>query len=372
MFATLTKALELDLWRRRLPLPLSFIQHGRQRFSSCQFCQKGSDTDASDETCAVSNFLPVPSFDGVDTTGWGVSRCGHVRDSRGAVSRGYSRGRHVEGDYLSSHVRGKKKPVHRIVAETFLQEQKEQLQQRYPGERFDVDHIDGNKQNNAVSNLQWMTRKDHAKKTVFTLVRPRPLSTQGRAVLAVNAKTGEERRFPTFDSFAKFVGIFNRLLYGKVGRWTIKGWRIFREPPEKLEGEKFRRMAFLDEGAGRTVRAYVSSHGRVRHENGRVTWGSQGTMYRVVGIAKRPNLFVHRLVAEVFHAGAKAKLIADGNPSESLQVDHIDGCPTNNRADNLQWMTPSMHAKKTAEVTRRRRQPPVAGDVDSEVSNRLS
>uniref|UniRef100_A0A0G4FLA1 HNH nuclease domain-containing protein n=1 Tax=Chromera velia CCMP2878 TaxID=1169474 RepID=A0A0G4FLA1_9ALVE len=368
MFTTLRKALELDLRRRRLPLPVSFIQYGRQRFSSCQFCQKEMATDPTNQTCADSNFVSVPSIDGAISTGWRVSRCGLVRDSKGAVSRG-SEGR---AGYLSSNIRGKKKFVHRIVAETFLPGEKQLLRQRHPDEIFDVDHIDGNKQNNAVSNLQWMTRKEHARKTASDLIRPRPLSTKGRAVLAVNAKTGEERRFPTLDSFAKFVGIFNRLLYKKVGRWTIKGWRIVAEPPEKLEGEKFRRMAFLDEGAGRTVRAYVSTHGRVRHENGRVTWGCWVSGCRVVGIAKRSNLLVHRLVAEVFHAGAKAKLTADGNASESLQVDHIDGCPTNNRADNLQWMTPSMHAKKTAEVTRRRRQPPVAGDVDSEVSNRLS
>ncbi len=56
---------------------------------------------------------------------------------------------------------GKRKAVfvHRVMAITFLS---------YVGKkRYEVNHIDGNKQNNDISNLEWMTRKEnmkHAKK----------------------------------------------------------------------------------------------------------------------------------------------------------------------------------------------------------------
>ena len=49
----------------------------------------------------------------------------------------------------------KQKTVHRLVAETYLPN---------PENRPEVDHIDGNKLNNHVSNLQWLTTSEHARK----------------------------------------------------------------------------------------------------------------------------------------------------------------------------------------------------------------
>jgi hypothetical protein len=45
----------------------------------------------------------------------------------------------------------------------------------------------------------------------------------------------------------------------------------------------------------------------------------------------RKKLSVHRLVATAFHA----------NPNNFPQVNHIDGDPSNNKADNLEWVNGS-------------------------------
>ena len=83
----------------------------------------------------------------------------------------------------------------------------------------------------------------------------------------------------------------------------------------------------------------VSSLGRVKTLQGIVHHGclcSQG--YCRAGIQGK-NYYVHRLVARAFHGPPPT--------AEHTQVNHLDGDPCNNRADNLEYATPSensMHA----------------------------
>jgi hypothetical protein len=53
----------------------------------------------------------------------------------------------------------KQRTVHRIVAETFLG--------KPPTEKFEVNHIDGNRQNNHLDNLEWVTHAENIQKAVL-------------------------------------------------------------------------------------------------------------------------------------------------------------------------------------------------------------
>ncbi len=84
----------------------------------------------------------------------------------------------------------------------------------------------------------------------------------------------------------------------------------------------------------------VSTCGRVRRE-GRVTKGSKGPGgYMVTSITKAKKMRVHRLVA----------LVHVPNPSPGIKpiVNHINGVRDDNRAVNLEWVTPAENSQKAA------------------------
>jgi len=86
------------------------------------------------------------------------------------------------------------KYVHRLVAETFLEQ---------PEGCTDVNHIDGNKHNNCVSNLEWCTHQyniDHAWST--GLVTKEMLAKDSYMVYVATDKNG---RTAEFDGNAELV-----------------------------------------------------------------------------------------------------------------------------------------------------------------------
>lgn len=71
---------------------------------------------------------------------------GNVKTSKGDVKTHYLNG------YLSFSHKGKSYFVHRIVAQTFIPN---------PDNKEQVDHINGIRDDNRVSNLRWCTRKEN-------------------------------------------------------------------------------------------------------------------------------------------------------------------------------------------------------------------
>ena len=92
----------------------------------------------------------------------------------------------------------------------------------------------------------------------------------------------------------------------------------------------------------------VSSLGRVKTLNGVIHHGYTGAYgYKHVKIRDKA-YYVHRLVARVFHGPPPSP--------EQLQVNHLDSDPANNRADNLEYATPSENARHARAAGRWTRQ----------------
>ena len=79
-----------------------------------------------------------------------INKCGDVYSS----STGEKLVWNLSHKYYYVHVGGKDRLVHRVVAETFIPN---------PDNLPEVDHIDGDKSNNCVENLRWVTRSQNMK-----------------------------------------------------------------------------------------------------------------------------------------------------------------------------------------------------------------
>lgn len=89
-----------------------------------------------------------------------VSNLGRVRKkyTRKILAQSFNQ----RGGYLRVYMDGQKHYVHRIVLSSFSD---------ISGEGLEVNHIDGNKENNCLWNLEWCTRQEnmsHAVKTGLT------------------------------------------------------------------------------------------------------------------------------------------------------------------------------------------------------------
>ena len=108
---------------------------------------------------SVGGWQPICGFEGI----YEVSRSGDIRIVKSGelkipqkMKNGYMQ------VLLWKGKRAKGFLVHRIVAETFIEN---------PRGCSDVNHMDGNKQNNCVSNLEWCTRSENLKHAYKTHLR---------------------------------------------------------------------------------------------------------------------------------------------------------------------------------------------------------
>lgn len=108
--------------------------------------------------------------------------------------------RKQNGGYLIANlsVGGKRKEctVHRLVAKAFISN---------PNNLEEVNHIDGNKENNSVENLEWCNRSDNLKH------RARVLGQRGNAKKIKCLETG--MIFEAIKDAAKWAGVTDSAIY---------------------------------------------------------------------------------------------------------------------------------------------------------------
>lgn len=86
--------------------------------------------------------------------------------------------------------------LHRIIAGTFCEKN---------SDTAEVNHIDGNKENNRADNLEWIEHDENLKHAYENGLRKDDVSP--KAVIAKQIDTGEVMRFRSIYKAARFLGI---------------------------------------------------------------------------------------------------------------------------------------------------------------------
>lgn len=183
-------------------------------------------------------FKPVRGMEGLyEISDTGIVKSLRYRGNKdvcGILRPRWMKGPRNSGRYASVRLMDKsrgideQRRIHRMVAEAFVSGRTE--------ERNEVNHIDGNTENNAAYNLEWVTRSEnqkHAVRTGLALAPVSPTPLDSGVKYCWEHKDGRlEYATPMMMSRAYNMdaSYTYRMIYGAPSHNTHRGWRLIPKP----------------------------------------------------------------------------------------------------------------------------------------------
>jgi len=241
-----------------------------------------------------------------------VRRVSNKKCLEGFVQNGYR--------FVSPRLGGVKKAlaVHILVWECFCGLHDHQL--------YHIHHLDQNRNNNKLSNLQKLSAADHMQHHALKLDHSLKAMKQSRKIIFENID-GTRGELASIKAAAAHFGVsYSTITYSLAKGKLVQG-NFLSNPSNNISGEQW--MTISDGPAKGII---VSDHGRVQSRKHVCTYGNIDQN----GYLHSSRWTVHYLVCYAFHGPPPT-------PAHT-SVDHINRIRSCNRADNLRWATAQMQA----------------------------
>lgn len=225
--------------------------------------------------------------------------------------------------------------IHRLVAKKYIINDD-------PTNKTLVNHKDGNKKNNKVENLEWVT----AQKNVEHAINNNLIKRNKKAVHQCDLSGNIINTFESIKEAEQQTGISSKhipsVCRGK--KQTCGGYKWVYVNPEPKQEKEGKLLSFnnnyLITKDGRIYSKFLDNYMKPKKD-------IDG--YHIVSICKNGNkkdYYVHRLVALTF--------ITNPKPDEYNFVNHIDKNKSNNNVTNLEWCNAQLnmqhHVKSTTNL----------------------
>lgn len=187
-----------------------------------------------------------------------------------------------------------------------------------PENKPTVDHIDMNRSNDRADNLRWATYSEQLQNR-----KEKTADSKKRPVL----KYDDEFNFVCrYDSISEVIE--KEKVTGKSLRNSIDTQKLYKNfywkfEENEIEGEEWRTIIENNHSIE------VSNMGRIKCQNGRITYGNENAGYMLFYFANK-RVAVHRLVLRTF-----SPIVGH----EDMYVNHKDKNRQNNSLSNLEWVT---------------------------------
>ena len=249
---------------------------------------------------------------------WQVSNRGRVKNTRGKISHGHLHSSGYQRVTIRSETGRRNFYVHRLVAFAFHGEPSSPL--------LVVNHIDGNRKNNAGYNLEYVTQSENVR---HALTMSKWKGGRSKTVRARWLGASVWQIFSSVQQAADAVGVsansVSKCCNGKLR--SCHGHEFQFEKEADLQGEVWKDA--MDPTTRSALPGYrISSCGRIEGPTGIRRYGRCNRGYRRI-CCKGRELLVHRIMASTF----LDLPVSDKAPWE---VNHLDGNRSNNSVENLE------------------------------------